>query len=298
MTKHLLFLLLACAVTASSPPLWSWATLPLFHHSAKLPGDYNSTQLAALSRYPLVIIEKYQAVGSNDSRSEEDRILAACRGVKAANASVCCVAYLNTVISFPQYAYSQALRGRPDLWLRADDGAPINMSGPGWPAHVPAFPVLDYSLPAARAYLVAVCAAAVATGAVDGCFLDREVDTGAIPIPADKLAAYAAGHAQLAHDMQAAVGRGPVIANHMTSAAAAIPGVRGCMFEDFGGTQADLAGLLWAGAQGLVCSDGPMVLAALRKRGLLAVEDAVVVESYAGWLHHLRQQQERREYLK
>ena len=260
MSRALPLALLAAAATAASPqpPPWSWSTLPVFHHAAKTIGDYDAAQLAALARYPLVVIEKFQAISApQDNRTEEERILAACRGVKALSASTACIFYLNSVISFPQYAYAQVLRDtRSDLWLRDDGGVPINMSGPGWPAHVPPYPVLDYAQPAARAFFVAACTGAVASGVVDGCFLDREVDVGAsfaARLPADKVAAWAAGHAAMATELQAALGAGTVIANHMTSASALIPGVRGCMFEALNFSESSLAGLLWAAEAGLVC---------------------------------------------
>jgi len=248
----------AAAAAAPQPPPWSWATLPTFHHAAKTTGDYDAAQLAELARYPLVVVEKFQAVAApQDNRTEEERIVDACRGVKALRAGTACVFYLNSVIAFPQYAYAQELRAaRPDLWLRDDGGVAINMSGPGWPSHVPPFPVLDYALPAARAFFAAACTRAVASGAVDGCFLDREVDVGAsfaARLPADRAAAWAAGHATMAAELQAALGAGTVVANHMTSAAARIPGVRGCMFEALNFSEASLSGLLWAASEGLVC---------------------------------------------
>lgn len=67
-------------------------------------------------------------------------------------------------------------------------------------------------------------------------------------------------------------------------------GCAGCGSAGGGGGNAAWLSFSVEGAQGPVCSDGPMVLAALRKRGLLTVGDAAVVESYAGWLHHLQQQ--------
>lgn len=252
--------LLACAAAVASPqpPLWSWSTLPVFHHASKTVGDYDAAQLAALARYPLVVIEKFQAVSApGDNRTEEERIIAACRGVKALSPSTACIFYLNSVIAFPQYAYAQSLRAtRPDLWLRDDRGVAINMSGPGWPAHVPPFPVLDFAQPAARAFFAAACTGAVASGVVDGCFLDREVDVGAsfaARVPADKLAAWTAGHEAMAAELQAELGAGTVVANHMTSATALIPGVRGCMFEALNFSETSLAGLLWAASERLVC---------------------------------------------
>lgn len=115
--------------------------------------------------------------------------------------------------------------------LRDNDGKVVGMSGGGHDN----MDVFDFSQAEARQLVIEECVNATRSGYVDGCFLDRAVDgtpndgrndtapcdgTPANPcrynhnLTASKLLAYEKGHIQMLADLQAAIGDGPVIANH------------------------------------------------------------------------------------
>ena len=131
-----------CWVNASQllPP-FSWNTLPVaFHSSSSHLLGFSSAQIQELSRYSMVTIEKFQGIaavapaatlaqpylhglyacqkGADLSRCgccAEDEIVEAARKIKAANASVLTVAYLNTQI---------AMNRVPVVPVRPRDGIP------------------------------------------------------------------------------------------------------------------------------------------------------------------------------
>lgn len=205
---------------------FSWRTVPIFFHADNFTGDFNEEALQQLARYPIVTLEKWmgslascKASGMTPCCGEGgecvgDTIVRNFKRLKAINANVSTVLYLNSVLNFPQYRLAQEMEANPDWWLRDTDGKLVTMYGDFGPVNMTVF---DFSQAAVCEKFVNVCIDAVKTGHVDGCFVDRAIDGFPTNLGAEKQKAYDDGHAQILLDMQrqiAAISGGPLIANH------------------------------------------------------------------------------------
>ena len=127
------------------------------------------------------------------------------------------------------------------------------------------WPVFDFGSARMRQLFIEECVNATKTGVVDGCFADRAVDgtptdSGNDTFPCDSVhscryklglsddtaRAYFNGHVQVLTDLQAALGDGPLIANHAYGPPhdAMLPGsVSFSMIEGFGPNNASITQL-------------------------------------------------------
>eukprot|EP01046_Picozoa_sp_COSAG06_P007236 COSAG06_NODE_351_length_16930_cov_7.238904_3_plen_283_part_00 len=137
------------------------------------------------------------------------------RRVKAVNSSVCTIFYLNSILNFPQYDLSALfVADGAKLSLRDSEGDLILESG----GKKDNMTVFDFQQPMARELWASACINATLTGAVDGCFADRAVDS----MPFEKKgqlnprqrAAFDKGHWDMLQRLQTTIGAGPIIANH------------------------------------------------------------------------------------
>eukprot|EP00937_MAST-01D_sp_MAST-1D-sp2_P000048 g48.t1 len=174
------------ALDAYRLPPHSWDTLPVAWHSA-LDRSLSAEDARALARYPLVTLEKTQGSaayswphglplacqnGTNVSSCgccEEDHIVAAGRAIKAVNASVMVIAYMNSIISYPWYRAARDLLRNSSWWLRDVNGSLVNNI-----KHNPdeTWFTWNFADPAVGELWSRACLAMTATGAVDGCFMD------------------------------------------------------------------------------------------------------------------------------
>ena len=149
----------------ASPPRWSWDTLGAmaFAHVCQ-PDAFNQSQLEQLRRYPFVQFDKQMNTRSMPAASQEDRFLAAARQVKAVNADAKILLYLNGLINFPAFRLYNATP--PSLLLTNSSGERLhllpNTGG-----------VFDVRQAEMRKIFVADTKYAMASGAVDGVFIDR-----------------------------------------------------------------------------------------------------------------------------
>jgi hypothetical protein len=236
----------ASAASAAAPPpcatcrgpAFSWDTVPKFIHTSNATGPVNAGALALMARFPMVTVEKFQGACGNEKTSspacdQEARIIEVLKGVKQINPNVSAIFYYNSVLDFNQYRLHALMEADPSLMLHDSAGQIIRMGG----GHKTS-DVFDFSNPATRSLFIEECVNATKSGFVDGCFCDRAVDgtpsdSGDDTVPcgspggrkknkkpcsqnmtAAKAAAYAAGHVQVLTELQAAIGEGPVIANH------------------------------------------------------------------------------------
>eukprot|EP00035_Acanthoeca_spectabilis_P031905 m.16199 g.16199 ORF g.16199 m.16199 type:complete len:450 (+) comp5025_c0_seq1:106-1455(+) len=220
--------LLPVVTGAPQGPRFSWDTLPVFFHSSNSSGPYTDEAIQMIaSKFAMVTIEKFQGpcgYGPNASPAchQEDIILAELKKVKLANPNVSTIFYYNSVLDFPQYQLHARMLEDPNLTLHNAEGQIVNMSGGGHTCDV-----FDFGNPTTRQLFIETCANLTRTGYVDGCFVDRSVDgtptdSGNDTVPSGRrynltnatTEAYFRGHIQVLKDLQAAVGDGPVVANH------------------------------------------------------------------------------------
>jgi len=150
----------------------------------------------------------------------------------------------------------------PDLMLHNDyTGDVVRISGGGKSSDV-----FDFSVARTRELFIEACINATKTGYVDGCFADRAVDgtptdSGNDNVPSGKkynltdahALAYAQGHVQVLTELQAALGDGPLIANHAYGPPhdpLKAGAVSFSMIEGFGPNNASISQLLMNAANG------------------------------------------------
>jgi hypothetical protein len=127
---------------------FSWETVPVFFHADNFTGDFNDNALQQLAKYPIVTIEKWmgslascKAGGWSPCCGDggvclEDRAVANFKRLKALNANVSTVLYLNSVLNFPQYKLAKEMAAHPEYWLRDKNDAVIGLYGDFGPANM------------------------------------------------------------------------------------------------------------------------------------------------------------------
>jgi hypothetical protein len=268
-------LALALALALSAPaalaalPPFSWSTVPVFFHSCNFSGPFSAAAVAFVANHSFasVTVEKGQALDSGDGAFAEQRILAALRQFKAARPSIATVAYFNSVLDWPYYRLHADMLAHPQYALKNDSGLPVLIHGDGaFPQPPAGMEVFGFADAATRAWFAAACAALVATGDVDGCFMDR---AGHASFPGlGNATAYNAGKDLMLADLQRTLdaSHGFVVGN-----AYAPPPVRAEMVEFFSASADDIEALAALADSGLIvqahsysgCSDAKAFTSAL-----------------------------------
>jgi hypothetical protein len=267
----------ATAAYAPRGPAFSWDTLPSFFHCANQSGPMSEDSIQLMAKFPMVTIEKFQGpcaqtAAASPACDQEAIIVEVLRRVKAANANVSTILYLNSVLDFPQFKLHATMAADPALQLKDGAGVPVKMSGGGHDG----MDVFDFGSARMRRLFVEECVNATRTGFVDGCFLDRAVEgtpTDAAATPPDDNApcdsaracryklnltdatahAYFAGHLAVMAELQGALGEGPLVANHAYGPphdAVAAGSVSFSMIEFFKADNASVNALLTSAANG------------------------------------------------
>ena len=167
----LLFAVMAAhVVSAATPPLFTWATVPLFFHSTNESGLWSDAALERLRAFPLITLDKGQGMANaSDSRPEEMRALDAARAIRAAvGSSATILFYQNSMIDWQMYSTHAALVADPRLRLQNASGKDALFKGDMW--------LYNVVTQEGRAIPTNLCVALARAddGAVyDGCFLDR-----------------------------------------------------------------------------------------------------------------------------
>ena len=164
-------------------PMHEWTTVGhmSFFHRSNTSGPFADAAIGVMSKFQMVTIEKWQGIdvpGGNETM--EKNIVGELKRVKDVNASVSTIFYYNSVCDFPQYdeLYSQYV-AMPEHWLRDASGATVFQSCAGFDnsSYPSGMPVYNHADTVARDLWISECVNATNTGVVDGCFVDRAVDT-------------------------------------------------------------------------------------------------------------------------
>ena len=219
-------------------PLFSWNTVPVFWHAANSSGPFSDAAVDFIARsgFASATLEKSQGLDGpgNTTTFAEERILAAARQLKTANADLPVVAYFNSVLNWPYYRLAASLAMHPSWALQNVSGHPVLLHGdPSFPQPPEGMDVFDFSQTVVQAWFATACSNLTATGALDGCFEDRAGEEGFPGITPATAAAYARGHDAVLRSLQAAVGTNDfIIANNY-----ALPGIRATMLESFNASE-------------------------------------------------------------
>eukprot|EP00591_Stephanopyxis_turris_P011240 CAMPEP_0195526388 /NCGR_PEP_ID=MMETSP0794_2-20130614/27428_1 /TAXON_ID=515487 /ORGANISM="Stephanopyxis turris, Strain CCMP 815" /LENGTH=394 /DNA_ID=CAMNT_0040657061 /DNA_START=201 /DNA_END=1381 /DNA_ORIENTATION=- len=177
-------LLLLLLPARASPPLptklppHSWDTVgqKTFIHGCKAEGLLSAEELALVSRFPLLTVEKGQ--GEALPGYAEDKMAALSRQYRAARPDGWSLFYLNLKLDWNMYRMHETMLANPSFWLRNasdPDGGPCRFSGdPTFPQPADGMLVFNTSSESMREMFVGVCKNATtdAGGGFSGCFID------------------------------------------------------------------------------------------------------------------------------
>ena len=233
----LLLLLLVALGGAAALPRWSWATMQTYVHCANESGAWTDAAAARIARGAFAVFEKTSGLFAAPlNTSAEQKIVDACRQVKAVDAAVDCYMYTESDWARTWYATGHEFDANPGWELHADakPGSPLvnttdTETDANGVAHTWYFNAYDFSVAEARAAWVARVAAffANSSGALDGAFIDGNrggwssgILSGTTPAHA---AAWAAGLNASHRALAAALGPGAtLISNYATDEALAV----------------------------------------------------------------------------
>ena len=153
--------LVAFAAGANPLPEFSWNTLPVFTHMGKSEGDFTAEEVRALARFPLVTIEKAQAI--RQGRSCEEGIYEAAREIKRVNPRTKVLFYFNAVVDWPGYEARAEFERHPEWALRNPAGR-LSLFRERMQ--------FDLSNPGLREWWSNVCGKAMQSAPLDGVFMD------------------------------------------------------------------------------------------------------------------------------
>jgi hypothetical protein len=178
----LLFLLFS-AVECSLE--WSWDTVQTYVHCANRTGAWNDEALKNMSKSAFVVFEKNTGLFSYKQAPDyppaatgaEAKILAACKQLKSLSPKTDCYMYTESDWARTFYTLGHTFDAHPDWCLRHADGTfanttdsetnPLNNQ-----VFKSAFHAYDFTVAAAREAWIGRVTDAVATGYVDGAFID------------------------------------------------------------------------------------------------------------------------------
>ena len=180
MQQQTLFLLLAIASGIMAAPLWSWDVVPNYFHCANVSGEWNEETLKLIATKPFVVFEKNHKLFEPPINDQaEAKIVESCRKVKAINSTVQCLMYVESDWARSYYSLGHwVAANKPTAALRTPDGQYVNTSGPehGGPNQTVDTFYFSYNFadPEMQKHWTARITDAVATGHVDGAFVDGD----------------------------------------------------------------------------------------------------------------------------
>ena len=167
---------------AEPAPSFSWDTVPRAFHGANRSGPFTADDLAVLSEYHMVTIEKWYTPCASQHPAQggpacavEDAMFAAFLRLKALAPLHTNIMYLNSMFDFAFYRLNGIVLAREaageQLLLRDAHGALVVLCNDGnFYCNVTTF---DWTRPAMRDLWLEAVANATAAGGVDGIFADH-----------------------------------------------------------------------------------------------------------------------------
>lgn len=146
---------------ASPFPAFSWKTIPVFDHLGKRDDDFTAREAEFLARFPLVTIEKSQAIRKGESC--EEGTYRAARQIKNYNPKTKVLFYLNAVIDWPGYEARVEFERHSDWALRDRAGKEVLFRDRKQ---------FDISNPEVREWWSGVVDKAMRSAPLDGVFMD------------------------------------------------------------------------------------------------------------------------------
>ena len=154
---------------------WDFVGNMSFIHLCNESGLFNAEALDTIAKFPLVTIEKGQGFLDGSGRFAEAKIVEQLTAVKRADPTISTVFYMNSVLDWYFYEMHETFLKHPAWWLydSNDPSQPVKCHGDStFNPPKQGMLIFDHAKPEVRAFWQSVCASAVASGVVDGCFSD------------------------------------------------------------------------------------------------------------------------------
>ena len=160
-------------------PAFSFDTVPVFIHTCNVSGPWNSTTLQYFAKYPIITMEKGSGVYATEepyaSQYAEDKIIEACRQIKAIKPDIICIFYYNSLRDWTFYRVHETLAAHNEWWLKDNNGRTVLVGGDkSFPKPAQGLLVPDYRQKVVQKLWSDECVNVARDnyGIVDGCFSD------------------------------------------------------------------------------------------------------------------------------
>jgi hypothetical protein len=177
-----LLVLLCVAPPLASLPDWSWSTVQTYIHCANTTGEWNSEALQRLASQQFVVFEKnhklfYSGPDGQANTSAETKIARSCQLVKQLNPRTQCLMYTELDVARTYYSLGHWFESHPESALHCPPGKLVQRNGVvqidgSGRKHEFSFLAYDFTNPAGKQQWLKRATDAVATGYIDGVFID------------------------------------------------------------------------------------------------------------------------------
>ena len=159
----------AFTTTISTPPAFSWQTVPLYWYSANPKGDFEADTAAYAATFPIVVPNgNHKRFVAPAAMNETGKLLDAALQLKALNTSSTVLFYMNTMMDWSQYDVHRWIgSNHPEWWVQNDREEPVCLD---------AQPLFNLTIPAVRDHWLGVVTKALAAApnaTYGGIFADR-----------------------------------------------------------------------------------------------------------------------------
>ena len=241
-------------------PQFSFDTVPVFMHTCNETGPWNDTTLKYFAKYPMITFEKgtgvFATIQPYASQYAEDKIIQACKQIKAIKPNIICIFYYNSIDDWTFYRLHETLAEHPEWWLRDDDGKVVLVGGDNrFPQPQQGMLVPDYRQKEVQKLWSDECINITRDnyGIVDGCFSDKpQVNTfKKYNFSEKQLNEFELGHNNSISAIQAALNKSN--ASILIADNAFVPeGVIATMIQIFSGTEFYIEQLLSLSSKGIL----------------------------------------------
>ena len=160
---------------AAARPAWSWDVVPNYFHCANVSGEWNDGALAIMAAKPFVVFEKNHKLFEDPVGDQaEAKITESCRKLKAINASVQCLMYVEVDWARTFYSLGHWVKATPSAALRPPACSDTVNTTDHEGNFSSQFYSYDFSDATMQQRWTARVSDAVMTGYVDGAFVDGD----------------------------------------------------------------------------------------------------------------------------